>query len=292
MPELPEVETVRRGLEPALAGQRLVRVEARRPDLRFPLPPDFVQALTGARILGLRRRAKYLLADLDRDLVLTIHLGMTGRFEIEGGPAARVRPGEFALAVPADPRHAHVVFETEAGARVTYFDPRRFGYMDLIPASGLATHPWFAALGPEPLGEAFDADYLHDALAGRRQGIKTLLLDQRIVAGLGNIYVCEALWRARLSPHRAGGSLSRAEVKRLVAAAREVLEAAIEAGGSTLRDYAGADGALGYFQHSFAVYGREGEACQRRGCAGHILREVQSGRSTFACDTCQGGAVA
>jgi len=288
MPELPEVETVRRGLEPALSGARLVRVEARRPDLRFPLPEGFVQRLTGARVLGLRRRAKYLLIDLDRDETLVSHLGMSGRFEITGGAAiAPLRPGEFVHAQPADPKHAHVVFETDAGRRITYFDPRRFGYMDLLTTATLDAHPWFAALGPEPLGEAFTAAYLKDALAGRRQAIKTLLLDQRIVSGLGNIYVCEALWRARLSPNRPGGAIKPAALKTLVAAIRQVLAEAIEAGGSTLRDYAAADGALGYFQHSFAAYGREGEGCRTPGCGGVIGREVQGGRSTFACAVCQ-----
>jgi formamidopyrimidine-DNA glycosylase len=286
MPELPEVETVRRGLEPALAGARLTRVEARRPDLRFPLPEGFVQRLTGARIDVLDRRAKYLLARLDRGDVLVMHLGMTGRFEIEGADAAR-QPGEFYYAAPADPKHAHIVFETDAGRRVTYFDPRRFGYMDLIGAEALAEHPWFAGLGPEPLGPDFNAATLGQALAGRRQNIKATLLDQRIVAGLGNIYVSEALHRARISPLRAAGEVAPAALKALVAAVRAVLEEAIDAGGSTLRDYAGADGALGYFQHRFRVYDQEGCACARRGCAGVIERTVQAGRSTFYCATCQ-----
>lgn len=286
MPELPEVETVRRGLAPVLEGARLSRVETRRADLRFPFPPGFVQGLTGARIEALERRAKYLWARLDRGRTLVMHLGMTGRFEIEGGEA-RVRPGEFVYAAPADPRHAHVIFETEAGHRVTFFDPRRFGYMDLIDTADLAGHPWFAALGPEPLGPDFNPDYLAAALAGRRQGLKTLLLDQRIVAGLGNIYVCEALWRARLAPTRAGGGMSAAAVRRLVAAARQVLEEAIAAGGSTLRDFSAADGALGYFQHNFAVYGREGEPCATLKCGGVIARIVQGGRSTFFCPVCQ-----
>ena len=286
MPELPEVETVRRGLAPVLEGARLSRVEARRPDLRFPLPEGFVQRLTGARITGLERRAKYLLARLDRDETLVMHLGMTGRFEIEGAEK-KTRPGEFALAAPADPKHAHVVFHTEAGPVVTYFDPRRFGYMDLIETELLGAHPWFAGLGPEPLGPDFDAAHLLAELAGRRQAIKTLLLDQRIVAGLGNIYVCEALWRARISPLKAAGEIRPAPLKTLVAAVRQVLEEAIEAGGSTLRDYASAEGALGYFQHSFAAYGREGEACRTPRCNGVVERTVQGGRSTFFCATCQ-----
>jgi formamidopyrimidine-DNA glycosylase len=287
MPELPEVETVRRGLAPALEGARLVRVEARRPDLRFPLPEGFVQRLTGARVLSLRRRAKYLLADLDRGDVLVMHLGMTGRFVIEGMRETARAPGEFALATPADPKHAHVVFHTDAGATVTYFDARRFGYMDLIPASAFGQHPWFASLGPEPLGETFDAAYLKRTLAGRKQSPKTLLLDQRIVAGLGNIYVCEALHRAKISPLIAAGGISLARLKRLVEAIRHVLSEAIEAGGSTLRDYAGADGALGYFQHRFQAYDHEGDPCPRASCRGSIARIVQGGRSTFYCPVCQ-----
>src|SRR5580704_15639739 len=208
MPELPEVETVRRGLEPVLAGARLVRVEARRPDLRFPLPDGFVQRLTGATIERLDRRAKYLLAPLDRGDTLVMHLGMSGRFEITGGEAP-VRPGDFALAQPPDPRHAHVVFETDAGVTVTFYDPRRFGYMDLIPTDQLEAHPWFSGLGPEPLGCAFDATYLQRAFAGRRQSVKATLLDQRVVAGLGNIYVCEALFRAGVDQRRAAGSLTK-----------------------------------------------------------------------------------
>jgi formamidopyrimidine-DNA glycosylase len=286
MPELPEVETVRRGLEPVLAGARLARVEARRPDLRFPLPDGFVQRLTGARIEQLDRRAKYLLARLDRDETLVMHLGMSGRFEITGAGAS-ARPGGFALAQPPDPKHAHIVFETEAGARVTFYDPRRFGYMDLIETAALAAHPWFASLGPEPMADDFNAAYLAAAFAGRRAPVKAALLDQRLIAGLGNIYVCEALHRAGLAPERAAGSIPRRKLEALVEVIRAVLGEAIEAGGSTLRDYASADGELGYFQHSFAVYGREGEPCLKPGCKGRIERIVQSGRSTFACDRCQ-----
>ncbi|MCG9915421.1 MAG: bifunctional DNA-formamidopyrimidine glycosylase/DNA-(apurinic or apyrimidinic site) lyase [Phenylobacterium sp.] len=286
MPELPEVETVCRGLAPVLDGQRLTRVEARRPDLRFPFPEDFVQRLAGARIEALSRRAKYVLAPTDRGDTLVMHLGMSGRFEI-ARPEGTVRPGQFVYAADPDPRHAHVVFETEAGGRVTYYDPRRFGYMGLIPTKSLSAHPWFAAMGPEPLSESFDAGLLVRAFEGRRQGPKTLLLDQRIVAGLGNIYVCEALHMARISPFRPAGDISRPRLKGLAQAIVQVLEAAIAAGGSTLRDYAGADGALGYFQHSFRAYGREGEACSNRACGGTIAREVQAGRSTFFCPTCQ-----
>lgn len=286
MPELPEVETVRRGLSPVLAGQRLARVEARRPDLRFPLPEGFVQRLTGAVIQRLDRRAKYLLAPLDRGETLVMHLGMSGRFEI-ARPEGVERPGEFHYAPDPDPKHAHVVFETEAGGRVTYYDPRRFGYMALIDTATLQLHPWFAALGPEPLSDAFDAAHLHAAFAGRRQGPKTLLLDQRIVAGLGNIYVCEALNRARISPFKPAGTISRPRLAKLVGIIREVLEEAIAVGGSTLRDYAAADGALGYFQHRFRVYDREGQPCTNAKCRGVIARQVQGGRSTFYCPDCQ-----
>ncbi|HZC15621.1 MAG TPA: bifunctional DNA-formamidopyrimidine glycosylase/DNA-(apurinic or apyrimidinic site) lyase [Caulobacteraceae bacterium] len=286
MPELPEVETVRRGLEPALAGARLARVEARRPDLRFPLPVGFVQRLTGARIERLDRRAKYLLAPLDRGDTLVMHLGMSGRFEVAGLETTR-RPGEFVYASPADPKHAHVVFETDTAARVTYFDPRRFGYMALIASAQLSVHPWFAGLGPEPLGPDFTGAHLARAFAGRRQSVKASLMDQRIVAGLGNIYVCEALFQTRLSPLRPAGEISLRALNKLASAVKAVLEEAIEAGGSTLRDYAGADGALGYFQHRFKVYGRECEPCLGLGCAGVVERIVQAGRSTFYCPSCQ-----
>ncbi|MDE2487263.1 MAG: bifunctional DNA-formamidopyrimidine glycosylase/DNA-(apurinic or apyrimidinic site) lyase [Alphaproteobacteria bacterium] len=286
MPELPEVETVRGGLAPVLEGQRLARVEARRPDLRFPLPDNFVQELTGARILKLERRAKYLLARLDREDTLVMHLGMSGRFEI-ARPAGEARPGNFHYAPTPDPKHAHVLFETEAGDRVTYYDPRRFGYMALVNTATFDLHPWFAGLGPEPLSQAFDAARLQHAFAGRKQGPKTLLLDQRIVAGLGNIYVCEALHRARISPFRAAGRISRSRLERLAVAVRAVLLEAIAAGGSTLRDYAQADGALGYFQHSFRVYDREGRPCPHAGCPGVIARRLQAGRSTFYCPVCQ-----
>ncbi len=286
MPELPEVETVRRGLAPVLEGARLTRVETRRPDLRFPLPIGFVQRLTGARIESLGRRAKYLLAHLDRGEVLVMHLGMTGRFEIEGAGAEK-RSGDFVYAAAADPKHAHVVFGTDAGARVTFFDPRRFGYMGLVRAEGIETHPWFAGLGPEPLGPEFTAAGLAAAFAGRKQSVKSMLLDQRVVAGLGNIYVCEALHRAGVSPERPAGAVGRKHLEAIVDAVGEVLEEAIAAGGSTLRDYAGADGALGYFQHRFRAYGREHEPCERAGCRGVIRRIVQSGRSSFFCPECQ-----
>ncbi len=286
MPELPEVETVRRGLQPVLEGRRLSRVEARRPDLRFPLPEGFVQRLTGATITRLGRRAKYLMAELDRGETLVMHLGMSGRYEI-AQPEGYVRPGEFHYAADPDPKHAHVVFETEDGGRVTYYDPRRFGYMHLIETDKVAEHPWFAGLAPEHLSDDFDTALLKAAFAGRKQGPKTLLLDQRIVAGLGNIYVCEALNRARISPFKPAGTIAAKRLALLVDTAKDVLAEAIEAGGSTLRDYAAADGALGYFQHRFRAYDRAGEPCLNPGCGGTIAREVQAGRSTFYCPTCQ-----
>ncbi|MBX3481697.1 MAG: bifunctional DNA-formamidopyrimidine glycosylase/DNA-(apurinic or apyrimidinic site) lyase [Caulobacter sp.] len=286
MPELPEVETVRRGLGPVLEGHRLVRVQLRRPDLRFPLPDGFVQRLTGATITRLDRRAKYLVGHLDRDDVLVMHLGMTGRFEIDGAV-----PGAFHRPVETDPekaaRHAHVVFETAAGAMVTYHDPRRFGFMSLLPADDWQAHPWFAGMGPEPLGDGFTADTLAAAFKGRKQGPKTLLLDQRVVAGLGNIYVCEALHRAGISPLKPAGGVSRKRLGLLTTAIKDVLAEAVEVGGSTLRDFAAADGALGYFQHRFRVYDREGEPCPTPGCRGTIARVVQGGRSTFYCPVCQ-----
>ncbi len=285
MPELPEVETVRRGLEPVLVGARLTRVEARRPDLRFPFPEGFVQRLTGARVEAMDRRAKYLLARLSTGDTLVMHLGMSGRFEIEG--ADRTRPGDFREAASFEDKHAHVVFETDGGVRVTYFDARRFGYMDLIATDALPQHPWFKALGPEPLAPEFDAAHLVRAFEGRTQNIKVTLLDQRVVAGLGNIYVCEALHRARISPETPAGRVSLRRLKALVPAIDAVLREAIAAGGSTLRDYAGADGELGYFQHAFQAYGREDEPCLTPGCRGVIKRTVQAGRSTFHCPVCQ-----
>ncbi|WP_269715082.1 bifunctional DNA-formamidopyrimidine glycosylase/DNA-(apurinic or apyrimidinic site) lyase [Caulobacter sp. NIBR2454] len=286
MPELPEVETVRRGLEPVLAGARLKRVKANRPDLRFPLPDGFVQRLTGATVLKLDRRAKYLLMPLDRGDTLVAHLGMTGRFEIEDH-GRTVTPGEFVETVLPSQKHAHVVFETEAGVKITYYDPRRFGFMDLIPTEQLAEHPWFKGMGPEPLGPDLDAEVLVKAFKGRKQGPKTLLLDQRIVAGLGNIYVCEALNRSRISPFKSAGGIARKRLEPLVTIIKDVLAEAVEAGGSTLKDFAATDGALGYFQHRFRVYDREGEPCLNDGCKGVIDRQVQAGRSTFYCPVCQ-----
>ena len=281
MPELPEVETVRRGLAPTFVGRRIARAQARRPDLRFPLPERFVARLEGRVVKDLRRRAKYLLADLDSGETLTMHLGMSGSFRVEEQPV-----GEF-YHPRGGPAHDHVVFDFEAGARVVYNDPRRFGFMDLIETAALDRHPHFAAMGLEPLGPDFDARALADALRGARTPMKAALLDQRRLAGLGNIYVCEALHRARISPLREAGGLKPREISRLSQAIREVLSAAIEAGGSTLRDHRQTDGSLGYFQHSFAVYDREGAACGHARCGGIIARAVQSGRSTFYCGACQ-----
>jgi formamidopyrimidine-DNA glycosylase len=286
MPELPEVETVRRGLLSSLEGHRITHVLARRPDLRFALPDHFVERLTGARVRHLRRRAKYMLAELDTGETLVMHLGMTGRFEIEAH-GETLTPGGFALKTPQGAKHAHIVFDTDAGRRLTYVDARRFGFMGLVPTDRLGEHPWFKRMGPEPLGPDFTAAALGAALEGRAQAIKTLLLDQRIVAGLGNIYVCEALHRARISPLKAGGKVTRARLAALVDAVRAVLGEAIEAGGSTLRDFQAADGSLGYFQHSFRAYGRDDQPCLTRGCRGVIRRQVQGGRSTFHCAQCQ-----
>jgi formamidopyrimidine-DNA glycosylase len=286
MPELPEVETVRRGLAPHLEGARLVAVRQNRPDLRFPFPRDFEARLTGARLEALERRAKYLLARLDTGETLVAHLGMTGRFTIAADGEGEA-PGRFHYAAGADPKHTHLVLVTDRGVSVAYNDARRFGYMDLIPTARLGEHPYFSGLGPEPLSPAFSAATLVSAFAGRRSSVKVSLLDQRIVAGLGNIYVCEALHRARIHPERAAGEVTATQSKRLATAIRLVLEAAIEAGGSTLRDYRHADGALGYFQHSFKVYGREDDPCVKPSCRGVVKRVVQGGRSTFFCGVCQ-----
>jgi formamidopyrimidine-DNA glycosylase len=282
MPELPEVETVRRGLEATFVGARIVRAEARRPDLRFPFPARFAARLQGQRVAALRRRAKYLLADLDSGETLVMHLGMSGSFRVEDQPI-----GEFYHPRGKAPTHDHVVFHFESGARVVYNDPRRFGYMELISTSGLDAHPLFADIGLEPLGPEFGWEALARVFAGARTPLKAALLDQRRIAGLGNIYVCEALHRSRLSPLREAGSLGATETRRLAASIKEVLEAAIEAGGSTLRDHRQADGTLGYFQHAFEVYDKEGAVCGHKRCRGIIARAVQSGRSTFYCATCQ-----
>lgn len=280
MPELPEVETVRRGLAPHLEGHVIARAEARRPDLRWPLPPDLVQVLTGARIAGLRRRSKYILADLHDRGSLLLHLGMSGRMLIEDESQ-----GAFHRDPSILPRHDHVVLWTDRGTRITFNDARRFGMVDLI-APG-AEHPLLAHLGPEPLSEGFTPDGLARAFAGKRSPVKTALLDQRIVAGLGNIYVSEALHRAGIDPRRAAGRIGAARIAALVGHIRDVLDEAIAAGGSSLRDHRQASGELGYFQHAFRVYDREGAPCPAPGCAGAIRRIVQSGRSSYFCPLCQ-----
>jgi formamidopyrimidine-DNA glycosylase len=269
MPELPEVETTVRGLVPVLEGRRLVGVETRRPDLRRAFPPDLRQRLTGAIVTGLSRRAKYGLIATDRGDALIFHLGMSGRWRID--------PAEIGA-------HDHFLLETDEGRRLALNDPRRFGSLDLVPIADLGRYGPFVAMGPEPLGDGFSAGYLRRALAGRTAPIKALLLDQRIVAGLGNIYVCEALHRAGIAPSRAGGRISKPRLERLVEAVRAVLLAAIEAGGSSLRDYARPSGELGYFSKQWRVYGREGEACH---CGSPIRRRSDSGRSTFFCPRCQ-----
>lgn len=289
MPELPEVETVRRGLTPLLVGRRIARVDQRRPDLRFPFPARFAERLAGRRVTAVDRRAKYLLIRLDDGWTWLVHLGMSGRFTIAPGPV-QARSGQARSGQSGHnsgwglvERHDHLLVELEDGGRVRFNDTRRFGFMDLIAPGGEAASPHLAGLGPEPLESAFDAAYLGAALRGRATPIKAALLDQRVVAGLGNIYVCEALWRAGISPRRLARSVVGRRAGRLAPAIREVLEAAIDAGGSSLRDYVQADGELGYFQHAFDVYDRENVACRRPGCTGAIRRIVQSGRSTFYC---------
>lgn len=309
MPELPEVETVRRGLAPVMEGRRILAAVARRPDLRWPLPERFAERLTGRTLRRLERRAKYLMADVGPDAsgvdeVLVMHLGMSGSFRIEPDTGPPEIPGDFHLPRSRLAAHDHVVLRMEGGTdgsptgpaggvEIVYNDPRRFGAMFLLPREGLAAHPLFRDIGPEPLGADFTPEALARALAGRRTPIKAALLDQKVVAGLGNIYVCEALHRAGLSPERAAFTLTGLTggpielTVRLVETIREVLEEAIKAGGSTLRDHAQVDGTLGYFQHTFRVYDREGDACTSPKCRGTIARLVQSGRSTFYCAACQ-----
>ncbi len=276
MPELPEVETVRQGLVPVLEGRKLARVTARRPDLRIPLPKGFAARLTGRRVEKLTRRAKYILAHLDGDEILLMHLGMSGRFTVHGSQS------ENGLGP-----HDHIVFETDAGDSVVFTDHRRFGLMTLLRAQDAEKHKLLANLGPEPLSNAFSPAYLDGALKGKRTPIKAALLDQRVVAGLGNIYVCEALFRAHISPKRSASTVPGARSIILVEKVKRVLEAAIKAGGSTLRDYKHTNGELGYFQKTFSVYDRKGETCVTKGCGGRVKRLVQSGRSTFYCAKCQ-----
>ena len=291
MPELPEVETVRRGLAPVMEGARFDAVEARREDLRWPLPRDFAAHLKGRTVIGLGRRGKYLLADLSSDEVLIMHLGMSGSFRVVQKAHAAV-PGRFRHPRSAARTHDHVVFHMSNGAVVTFNDPRRFGFMKLVPRDRLEEDPAIRALGPEPLGNAFDGAMLARACTGKKTSLKAALSDQRVVAGLGNIYVCEALHRARLSPKRSASTLAprgkahpRADT--LAQAIRAVLEDAIRAGGSSLRDHRRTDGELGDFQHTFRVYGREGKPCVTAGCTGTVRRIVQGGRSTFYCPVCQ-----
>ena len=285
MPELPEVETVRRGLEPVLIGARLTRVRQNRPDLRFPFPERFVERLEGATVERIDRRAKYLLMPLSTGETWVSHLGMTGRFTLDGEQL-----GEFEEAAPIAGKHEHVsLCAVRAGIppRVGFADARRFGFMGLIATDQVEAHPWFSGLGPEPLGNGFSAAHLAEAFSGKKQNIKVSLLDQRNVAGLGNIYVCEALCRARISPLTAAGKVSKPRLETLAAVVRDVLNEAILAGGSTLKDFANAEGGQGYFQHRFDVYGREGQPCLADGCSGIVKRPIQAGRSTFWCPVCQ-----
>ena len=297
MPELPEVETVRAGLAPSLEGRRIVNMQVNRPDLRFPFPPDFAARLTQARLVRLSRRGKYLLGELEKDgasFTWLSHLGMSGRYVLtrpekaDPSSASSQMPGVYANAVaaPVAQKHVHVDIEFEGGVRLAYADPRRFGFMDLI--DGPIEHNKFLAdMGPEPLGNGFHVETLLAACRGRKSPIKNVLLDQRVVAGLGNIYVCEALFMAGISPRRQAANLGARRAARLVPAIRDVLATAIEAGGSSLRDFAHGDGKLGYFQHRFQVYDREGVDCSAPACRAKVKRIVQSGRSSFYCPQCQ-----
>jgi formamidopyrimidine-DNA glycosylase len=300
MPELPEVETVRRGLQPMMEGFRIVKLEVRRKDLRFPFQQDFAARLVARTVTGLGRRAKYLLADLDSGDVLLMHLGMSGSFRVVKEDE-RHAPGKFHHARAEDRAHDHVVFHMSSGAAVIFNDPRRFGYMKIIARGAVDEEPLLRGLGPEPLGNEFDARMLARSCANKKTSLKAALLDQRVVAGLGNIYVCEALYRAQLSPRRLAATLATKALPskgvaggeptdhavRLVAAIHAVLNQAIKAGGSSLRDHRQTSGELGYFQHSFQVYDREGENCQTEGCNGIVKRFTQNGRSTFWCPKCQ-----
>jgi len=279
MPELPEVETVRSGLAPVMEGQTIVMATINRPNLRFAFPPGFCDRLSGAEILQVRRRAKYLLIGLGTGETLIAHLGMSGRFSI-------VPPDDDP---PEDTKaaHDHVEWHLSNDHRILYNDPRRFGFMDLADSADLDNNKFLTDLGPEPLGNGFSSAWLAEHFVGKARPVKTALLDQHVVAGLGNIYVCEALYRARIHPKTLIKSIGPKRRERLLVCIREVIAEAIAAGGSTLRDYAAVDGALGYFQHRFAVYGREGEPCARETCTGTIQRMVQSGRSSFYCSKCQ-----
>ena len=280
MPELPEVETVRRGLAPVMEGRTIVSLTQNRADLRFPFPERFAKRVSGHKVVRLGRRAKFLTAELSSGEVLVMHLGMTGRFTVSGQ-----RTGSYKYDTGTDPAHDHVVIVLDSHDIVTYNDPRRFGFMELWPAEQFQAYPRLTAMGPEPLSNHFSAAYLDTALKGKKAPIKAALLDQSVIAGLGNIYVCEALWRARISPKRLSQSIPGQRAARLAPAINDVIAEAIEAGGSSISDFASASGELGYFQHRFAVYDREGEDC--RACGTTIKRLVQSGRSTFYCPSCQ-----
>jgi formamidopyrimidine-DNA glycosylase len=292
MPELPEVETVRRGLQPVMEGFKIVKAQTRRKDLRFAFQKDFAARLEGQIVTGLGRRAKYLVADLESGDVLLMHLGMSGSFRVVSDGEATM-PGAFHHPRNEERAHDHVVFQMSSGPSVVFNDPRRFGYMKVLPRSEMDKEPLLKGLGPEPLGNAFDAAMLATSCANRKTSLKAALLDQRVVAGLGNIYVCEALFRAHLSPRRLAATLATKKgeptdhARRLVSAIHAVLNQAIKAGGSSLRDHRQTSGELGYFQHSFQVYDREGERCQTAGCSGVVRRFVQNGRSTFWCPKCQ-----
>ncbi len=292
MPELPEVETVRRGLQPAMEGAKIVKAEVRRKDLRFPFQKDFVRRLESQTVTGLGRRAKYLMADLSSGDVLLMHLGMSGSFRVVNDDDGHM-PGQFHHPRNEDRTHDHVVFHMSSGAAVVFNDPRRFGYMKVIARSEIEEEPLLRGLGPEPLGNEFDADMLARSCANKKTSLKAALLDQRVVAGLGNIYVCEALFRSHLSPRRLAATLATKKgettdhARRLVEAIHAVLNQAIKAGGSSLRDHRQTSGELGYFQHAFQVYDREGEKCQSKGCGGIVRRFTQNGRSTFWCPKCQ-----
>lgn len=292
MPELPEVETVRRGLQPAMEGSKILKAEARRKDLRFPFQKDFIARLEGQTITGLGRRAKYLMADLNSGDVLLMHLGMSGSFRVLK-PEGAAAPGKFHYPRSEDRAHDHVVFHMSSGAAVVFNDPRRFGYMKIIARNAIEDEPLLKGLGPEPLGNEFGAAMLARSCHNKKTSLKAALLDQRVVAGLGNIYVCEALFRSHLSPRRLAATLAtkKAEptdhAKRLVDAIHSVLNQAIKAGGSSISDHRLTNGDLGYFQHSFQVYDREGETCRTSGCGGIVKRFTQNGRSTFWCPKCQ-----
>jgi formamidopyrimidine-DNA glycosylase len=300
MPELPEVETVRRGLQPAMEGAKIVKAEARRKDLRFPFQKDFVARLEGQTVTGLGRRAKYLMADLSSGDLLLMHLGMSGSFRVLKEETEKT-PGAFHHSKSDHRAHDHVVFHMSSGAAIVFNDPRRFGYMKVIARNSLEEEPLLRGLGPEPLGNEFDARMLARSCANKKTSLKAALLDQRVVAGLGNIYACEALFRAHLSPRRLaatlanksgqskgnGGGAPTDHARALVDAIHAVLNQAIKAGGSSLRDHRQTSGELGYFQHSFQVYDREGEKCRTGGCGGIVRRFNQNGRSTFWCPKCQ-----